>query len=344
MNKVCIPGGLGGIGGVIVHQLVQDSTIEKIIILDNASKEVYHSQEILESFKNSKVKIVNIDLTNSVNKEAIIPLIQECDTVLMLSSRVGGIGYFNHYSYEILRDNNIMLEYVINALTPEHRFVYISSSMVFECTNEYPSTEESLSRVPIPQSAYGFSKLCGEYYTREGAKNKGYKYNIVRPFNSLTGSEYPKKDMVGYSHVFSDIVRKIWEGQGTKENPLEILGDSNQIRCYTSCEDIANGIITVAKSDRLNEDYNVATDEQTSVKELATKIWRIMKYHTVRPQSFPKFKSLPGLPHDVQKRVPSTAKIKEHLGWEAKYKLDDKLPEVVYSVVKILESQKQMAV
>ena len=46
------------------------------------------------------------------------------------------------------------------------RFVYVSSSMVFERATEFPTTEEHLRDCPIPRSAYGFSKLAGEFYCR----------------------------------------------------------------------------------------------------------------------------------------------------------------------------------
>ena len=42
------------------------------------------------------------------------------------------------------------------------RFVYVSSSMVFERATEYPTTEAHIWDTPIPRSAYGFSKLTGE--------------------------------------------------------------------------------------------------------------------------------------------------------------------------------------
>ena len=43
------------------------------------------------------------------------------------------------------------------------RFVYVSSSMVFERATEFPTTEQHVWDVPMPRSAYGFSKLAGEW-------------------------------------------------------------------------------------------------------------------------------------------------------------------------------------
>ena len=44
------------------------------------------------------------------------------------------------------------------------RMVYVSSSMVFESATSFPSKESDLLKIPPPVSAYGFSKLSGEWY------------------------------------------------------------------------------------------------------------------------------------------------------------------------------------
>ena len=46
------------------------------------------------------------------------------------------------------------------------RFVYVSSSMVFERAEQYPTREDYIDDCPVPLSAYGFSKLTGEVYCR----------------------------------------------------------------------------------------------------------------------------------------------------------------------------------
>jgi len=46
------------------------------------------------------------------------------------------------------------------------RFLYVSSSMVFERATQFPTTEEHVWDVAMPRSAYGFSKLAGEVWVR----------------------------------------------------------------------------------------------------------------------------------------------------------------------------------
>src|SRR5215216_3244249 len=62
------------------------------------------------------------------------------------------------------------------------RFVYVSSSMVFERAEQYPTREDYIDDCPVPLSAYGFSKLTGEIYCRAAHDEHGLPYTICRPF------------------------------------------------------------------------------------------------------------------------------------------------------------------
>ena len=53
------------------------------------------------------------------------------------------------------------------------RFVYVSSSMVFERAELYPTPERYIHDCPVPLSAYGFSKLTGEVYCRAAHEEHG---------------------------------------------------------------------------------------------------------------------------------------------------------------------------
>ena len=73
-----------------------------------------------------------------------------------------------------------------------------------------------------------------------------------------------------------------------------------------------------------NQDFNLSTNISTSVKELAETIWN--KIHSDKP-----LKLVFDTPFefDVQKRIPSTDKAKNLIGFEATTKLDEMLDEVI---------------
>jgi nucleoside-diphosphate-sugar epimerase len=93
---------------------------------------------------------------------------QGCTHVIHLAAIVGGIGNFHKLPHTLTEVNNALYNGVVRAALDHdvERFVYVSSSMVFERATEYPTTEAHIIDTPIPASAYGFSKLTGEVYVK----------------------------------------------------------------------------------------------------------------------------------------------------------------------------------
>ena len=132
------------------------------------------------------------------------------------------------------------------------------------------------------------------------------------------------------SHVVPDLVQKLAKDQ----DPLRILGDGSQIRHYTYGGDLARGIrIAMEKESALNDDFNLSTAQATTVSQLAEAIWTRMK-----PGEPLRIEHDPPFEHDVQRRIPSVAKAREILGFEATTTLDEMLDEVIPWVVSAVEA------
>jgi nucleoside-diphosphate-sugar epimerase len=126
-------------------------------------------------------------------------------------------------------------------------------------------------------------------------------------------------------------VQKVLKGQ----DPLRVLGSGEQVRHYTYGGDVAAGVVTAMEHPAArNEDFNISTAAGTTVRELAELIWR--KVHgggsELRLAHDEPFR------HDVQRRVPSTAKAKRLLGFEATTGLDQMLDEVIPWVAGAIEA------
>lgn len=308
-RKIIVTGGCGFIGSEVVSQLVAQG--HQVRVIDNLSKP--------ESKVASDYEFINYDLAVP---DGLDELFQGFDLCINMAAKIGGIGYFHKYPATILSDNNKIYSSTFEAGVKAgiERLVYVSSSMVFESTDRFPSRESDISDIPVPISSYGFSKLVGEQYCTAFSEEHGLPYTIVRPFNAFGVNEAPGED-VGYAHVIPDLAKKILMGQ----DPLELLGDGRQTRCYTHVSDIADGIITAAQSPAgLNEDFNISSPVETSVLELAEKI-----YGHIVGEGELRIKNVAGFEHDIRRRIPDTTKATEVLGWTAKYELDDKLPEVI---------------
>ncbi|MGI8608620.1 MAG: NAD-dependent epimerase/dehydratase family protein [Candidatus Dormibacteria bacterium] len=308
-RRVVVTGGAGFIGSEVTRQLVARGY--QVRVVDDLSKEGHQAPD--------GVEFVKADLTApGVAGEVFAGY----DRVINLAAKIGGIGYFHEYPATILSENNKLYSATFEAAV-RHRYqrmVYISSSMVFESATSFPSRESDLELIPPPVSAYGFSKLSGEWYCRAFSDQFDLPYTICRPFNAYGVNELPTEE-VGYAHVIPDLTRKVLAGQ----DPLEILGDGTQTRAFTHVSDIARGIIMALESDRaVNQDFNISASQETTVLELAAMIHGLC----ATGRAF-EWKSVPSFVYDIRRRVPDTAKARDLLGFSAAVRLEDGLKDVV---------------
>lgn len=327
--KVLVTGSAGFIGGYVVERLLEQG--HQVVGLDNLSK----YGEVAKTYDNhSGFQKVIGDATDS---DLVTELLEDCDHFIAGAAMIGGISYFHSYAYDLLATNERLTASAFDAAISASKtgklkkITALSSSMVFESTDVWPSKEGDELKIPPPLSSYGFQKLAVEYFARAAQDQYGLDYTIIRPFNcvgigearALGAKEIPSGNVnLALSHVVPDLVVKILSGQ----NPLHILGSGNQVRHYTYGGDLASGIVlSLSHPLATNEDFNLATKTGHTVVELAKTIWK-----KIHGDSVPfDFVSDEPFEYDVQKRVPDTSKARELLGFEASTSLSDMLDEVI---------------
>ena len=329
MSTVVVTGSAGFIGGYVVQELLDRG--HKVIGVDNFSKygPVTHAYDTNPNYELVKGDCQDLDLMTGV--------LEDADHFIAGAAMIGGISYFHTYAYDLLATNERIIAASCDAaikVFPKGKLkkvTYLSSSMVFESTDKWPSFEGDERKVAPPLSSYGFQKLAVEYFAYAAWDQYKIPYTILRPFNCVgIGERRAAGDVeiksgnvsLAMSHVVPDLVQKVLKGQ----NPLHILGDGSQVRCYTYGGDLAKGIVTAMESPAaLNEDFNISTPVATSVLELAEVIWKKIN----GPDSELKVTSDEGFEYDVAKRIPSVEKAKNLLGFEAQTTLDEMLDEVI---------------
>jgi UDP-glucose 4-epimerase len=246
-----------------------------------------------------------------------------CEQVIHLAAIVGGIANFHKLPHTLTEVNNALYNSVVRAALEigVKRFVYVSSSMVFERAEQFPTSEEHLRDCPTPRSAYGFSKLTGEVYCRAAHEEYGLPFTICRPFNAYGPGELPDVEP-GIAHVVPDLIRKVLAGQ----QPLEIFGSGAQTRTLTHVDDIADGIVCAMASDAAeNEDFNISAADERTIADIARIVWQACGR---QPDEF-ELTHLPSFEVDVQRRWPSVEKARKLLGWEAQIPLQDGIARTV---------------
>jgi nucleoside-diphosphate-sugar epimerase len=304
-KRVLVTGGAGFIGHRLVIKLVEYGAV--VTVIDDLSKgNVDNLKQV-----SGQIEFRNDNLLDPHVTKNLLENVQVC---FHMAAKIGGIGYFHKTPASSLRDNSIMNFNIWNAgIDRDCKLVCLSSSMVFERTESFPTPENAVGTSPPPLTGYGFSKLVAEYIARTYHEEFGVSYIIIRPFNAYGPGEMPG-EYVGFAHVIPDLIRKTLSGQ----YPLEILGSGQQTRSYTYVDDIADAVLYVTERFE-NDDFNIGTGVETSVADLARKIWTLCS----RSEPF-NVKTIPGFEHDVFRRVPNVSKLFS-TGWRPKFKLDDGL-------------------
>jgi nucleoside-diphosphate-sugar epimerase len=326
--KILFTGSAGFIAGYTVEELLNAG--HEVVGIDNYSKygpvEKSYQNHPGYHFTKGDAKDVNL------MKELIV----DCDVIVAAAAMIGGITYFHEFAYDLIAENERITASTFDAAIwafKEKRLkkaVVLSSSMVYESTDVYPTPEGQELKSPPPLSTYGLQKLSTEYFARGAWEQYKLPYTIIRPFNcvgvgekrALTDKEiYSGNVKLAMSHVVPDLIQKILKGQ----DPLHILGKGNQVRHYTYGGDLAKGIrLCIEQEKALNQDFNISTPTSTTVLDLAKMIWK-----KINPDKPFEYVSDKPFEYDVQKRVPNTSKAKKMLGYEAPVGLDTMLDELI---------------
>jgi UDP-glucose 4-epimerase len=311
VKRVLVTGGAGTIGSAVVRRLLRDPGWE-VRVSDHRESPTWMREG---------AEIHTADLRDLEHaREALAG----CTHVIHLAAIVGGIANFHKLPYTLTEVNNALTGAIVHAAIDRdvERLVYVSSSMVFERATEFPTPETHLLHCPTPRSAYGFSKLAGEVYTRAAHDQHGLRYTICRPFNAYGPGELPDRDEPGIAHAVPDLIAKTLSGQ----RPLEIFGTGEQTRTLTHIDDIADGIVTAMGSPAgENEDFNISASEEHTVAEIAALIWEACGNDPAELS----FRHRDSFEVDVQRRWPSVEKARQKLGWQARVDLRNGIDDTV---------------
>lgn len=326
--KILVTGASGFIAGYLVEELLAAG--HDVVGLDDHSKygPVAHAYDDHPRYR----KVVG----DAKDAALMRDLIADCDQFVAGAAIIGGITLFHARAYDLLAENERLTAAAFDAALRAHRhgrlrkITVVSSSMVYESADVFPTPEGTQRRCPPPQSTYGFQKLATEYFAQGAWEQYRLPYTIVRPFNCIgVGEKRALGDQevlsgnvrLAMSHVVPDLIQKVLKGQ----DPLHILGDGGQVRCYTYGGDLARGIrLAIESHAAANEDFNLSTPVATTVLELAELIWRKIKGDVPF-----RYVSDAPLSYDVRRRVPSVEKARRLLGFEAVTPLATALDEII---------------
>ena len=318
--KILITGGSGFIGSYLCKNLLEQG--HEVISLDNFSTGKFENIAKLENARNFK------SIEGSIlDEELVKDLISSVDSCFHFAAAVG-VKKILDDPIGSLKTNLHGSENVIQACSESKiNLVLASTSEIYGKNPTQPLTEDSDRVIGSPllsRWTYSEAKAIDEALAHAYHSKHGLKVKIVRLFNTVGPRQSPAYGMV--------IPRFFAAALAGKD--LEIHGDGSQRRVFCHVDDAVSGVIELWKhSDGNGEAFNIGGVEEISILNLAKKIIEVTKsnskinfipYEKLKTQGF----------EDMQRRVPSTEKLRELIGWAPKKGLDEILFDYLSSVRK----------
>lgn len=306
--KVLITGGAGFLGSHLAESFLKRG--DDVAVMDSASS--LKVQHLLSNprFRHVRDSIMNLDMLEN--------LIVQSDLVYHLAAVVG-VEHYVGDPYEVL---NVNINGTQNVLKLAHRYsrkvVFSSTSEVYGRNTKVPFKEDDdrvLGSTRIDRWCYSVSKAAGEHFCF-AYRRLGLPVVILRYFNVYG----PRLDKIDVGRVLT-----IFMGQLLRGEPLTVIGDGSQTRCFTYVDDavratMAAGLLPEAVGDI----FNVGSDRETSILELAqTMIKMAGNGSTTR---FVSQESVYGSSYeDIPRRVPDNTKMRTVLKVTPDVSLEDGL-------------------
>ncbi len=310
--KYLITGGAGFIGSHLVEKLTARG--DQVFVLDNLSS---GSASNLSGIKGKFV----FEQGNILDKAAIDKLVSESDYVVHLAAALGVFNIVNK-PLESLKTNLQGSEIVLEAADKYKKPVLIAStSEVYGKNNKVPLNEEDDRIIGHPLKSrwsYSEAKAVDESLAYFYYLENNLPIRIVRFFNTVGPRQVGNYGMVVPRFISAAL----------KNQPLQVYGDGDQIRCFCHVDDAVRALLLVMDSDQaVGNVFNVGNNQQISIIELAKKIIEItgskseivkIPYSEAYPEGF----------EDMQRRVPDISKIKNALGWTPQIGLDQIIKDI----------------
>lgn len=196
------------------------------------------------------------------------------------------------------------------------RFVYASSSSVYGDSPDLPKKEDHIGN---PLSPYAVSKYTNELYAKAFANCYGINTIGLRYFNVFGPRQSPDGP---YAAVIP-----LWVNSLMQNESVYINGDGETTRdfCYVANAVQANLLAAMTKNpEALNQVYNIAVNDQNTLKKLYELITNFLKLSTPPKLIYRDFRS-----GDIRHSLADISKAKKLLGYTPIYKLEDGLKKML---------------
>jgi UDP-glucose 4-epimerase len=315
MTRSLITGGAGFIGSHLAEALLAQG--QHVVVIDDLS--TGRLENIAHLIDQPRFQFVNETIRND---SVMDRLVSDCDLIYHLAAAVG-VELIIKDPVHTMETNLFGTEVVLRLARRYRRKVLLAStSEVYGKSNDLPFREEAdrvMGATTKSRWSYAESKAMDEFLALAYHKQFNVPIVICRFFNTVG----PRQTGT-YGMVIPRLAK-----QAVADLPLTVYGDGQQSRCFCNVKDTVRAVVGLSAEPRaVGEIFNVGSGDEITILELAQRIVQ-------RASSRSEIKLIPydqayesGF-EDMRRRVPSTDKIKNFIGWQPAITLDQTLDEVI---------------
>ena len=298
-KRVVVTGGAGFLGSFVVEQL-REKGCRNIIVPRSPDCDLVQMPAVRRLYEESNP-----------------------DIVIHLAARVGGIGANQSNPGRFYYDNLMMGAQLIEVGRERglEKFVAIGTICAYPKFAPVPFKEDDLwEGYPEETNApYGLAKKMMLVQSQAYRTQYGFNSIVLFPVN-LYG---PRDNFdLETSHVVPALIRKCAEAKEAGASEIILWGDGTPTREFLYVEDAAEGILLAAEHYNDSRPLNLGTGEEITIRKLASLIAEEVGYRgritwdTTKPNGQPR-------------RCVDVSRVKQALGFQAKYSLREGLNKTI---------------
>jgi len=313
--RVLITGGAGFIGSHLADAYLERG--DEVLVIDDLSTGTI---ENIRHLKNNPRFHYTIDSVH--NQPVTAELIDQSDIVVHLAAAVG-VKLIVESPVRTIETNVRGTEVVLALANKKKKRVMIAStSEVYGLSADVPFREDGnlvMGATTKGRWSYACSKAIDEFLALAYWREKKLPTTIVRLFNTVGPRQTGR-----YGMVIPTFVKQALAGR-----PITVYGNGKQTRCFGFVGDVVGALIKLMdRSDSVGQVYNIGSNEEISIFELAKKVKQLtnsdseivfLPYDEAYEEGF----------EDMPRRVPDITKINQLVGFLPEMTLDGILQSVI---------------
>ena len=308
-KKVLITGADGFIGSHLVESLVCRCSHLTALTLYNSFNNHCWLEHVSPQVK-SNIKIISGD----VRDQAFInQAVKNVDVVFHLAALIA-IPY-SYHAPESYVDTNIKgtLNILNASLNNEIEKVLITSTSEVYGTADYVPIDEEHPKKP--QSPYSATKIAADSLAKSFSSSFDLPVTIVRPFNTYGPRQSARA-------IIPSIISQLLAGE-----EKIYLGDLSPTRDLNYVEDVVNGFICIAESEKsMGEEINISTGLEISMADLTDLLIQLINPQATIVQDSARLRPPNS---EVFRLLGSNEKLKYITNWEPRYDMKQGLEKTI---------------